>query len=112
MQYEFAVCFSQKDFEAGYSLSKFVDRVAELEKAHRGSLASLRNQTQAGPGWHSLVIGDLFLLLLAILVRRNVWLVAAVASVAIVGNIWFARFAWRSRQYLSRLRDRIQMVCE
>ena len=108
VQYEFAVCFSQKDFEGSYSLSKFVDRVAELEQSRRGSLASLKNQTRAGPGWHSLVIADLVLLLLAILLRGNTWLVVTMVGVATVANIWFVRFAWRSRQFLSRLGNRIQ----
>src|SRR5262245_55741092 len=39
MQYEFAICFSQNDFYANYALHKFVDRVTELEKSRRGSLA-------------------------------------------------------------------------
>jgi hypothetical protein len=108
VQYEFAVCFSRQDFEGNYSLSRFVDRVAELEQSRRGSLASLKNQIKAGPGWHTLIIGDLILLLLAIPFRSNDWFMVGIVGVATVANLWFARFAWRSRQYLSRLRERIQ----
>jgi hypothetical protein len=56
VQMEFAICLSLQDRDANYSLAKFLQRVAELEKSPRGSLASLANQEKAGAGWQFVVI--------------------------------------------------------
>ena len=108
VQYQFAICFSQKDFAANYSLSAFLDRVRELEQSRRGSLASLKNQTRAGPGWFPLVVCDLILVFVASMLRSNVWLLAMVVGVAAAVNAWFLWFAWKSRTYLTRLPRRIE----
>lgn len=60
VQIHFSICFSQQDFEAGYTLSKFVDRVAELRSSRRSSIASFRNQRRHGFGWGTIVASNVF----------------------------------------------------
>ena len=108
VQLEFAVCFSLKDREANYSLPKFLERVIELQKSSRGSLTSLRNQIDAGPGWMVFVVGNFILLVVGIAVRNSGWALAVVVSIAVVINGAFARFAWNARSYLDRLQAKIQ----
>ncbi|MBU0751118.1 MAG: hypothetical protein KJ696_03075 [Gammaproteobacteria bacterium] len=111
VQYEFAVCFSLKDREAHYSLAKFVDRVLELERSRRGSLASLRNQIRAGAGWQVLVFANLLLLIPAGWLKSNTWGLLGVGAVAVLLNGWFFGFARKERSYHARLLARIE-ACE
>jgi hypothetical protein len=108
VQLEFAICFSLKDRESNYSLPKFVDRVIELEKSRRGSLASLKNQARAGAGWHVVVIANLVVLIVGVWLNGSVWAILTLCGIAVVLNVLFVRFAWRGRAYLARLRARIE----
>lgn len=107
VQLEFAICFSQKDREANYSLSKFVERVAELEHSRRGSLTSLNNQIRAGPGWKALIVANIVLLVIAAPAWRVGWPVIIVILVAVLMNGVFMRFARREQAYFERLQARI-----
>jgi hypothetical protein len=107
VQLEFAICFSQKDREANYSLSKFVERVVELEKSRRGSLGSLKNLVRAGPGWKSLVVANLVLLVIAMPLSRLGWPVVIVILIAVAVNGAFLRFAQSEKRYFERLQARI-----
>jgi hypothetical protein len=108
VQFEFAVCFSLKDRDANYSLPKFVERVIELQKSSRGSLMSVKNQIDAGPGWMVWVVANLVLLIAGIAVRDSGWALAVVAGIAVALNAAFGRFAWNARSYLDRLQAKIQ----
>jgi hypothetical protein len=107
VQLELAVCFSQKDREANHSLTKFVERVAELQASRRGSLTSLKNQVRAGPGWRSLVVGNIVLFALTAGLWRYGWPAVIVVLLAVVMNGAFLRFAHSERTYFERLRARI-----
>ena len=108
VQYEFAVCFSLKDRDADYSLAQFIERIEEMQKSRRGSLASLSNQERAGPGWNVVVVADLVLVLLGIGIRGHLWGLALILLVALVANVGFFVFARKSCAYLRRLRARIE----
>jgi hypothetical protein len=56
VQYELGVCFSLDDRDANYPLDRFVDRALELRRSRRGSLKSVNNQIDAGPGWRVLAV--------------------------------------------------------
>ena len=108
VQLEFAICFSMKDRDANYSLPKFVDRVVELEKSRRGSLASLKNQTRAGAGWHVVFLANLLLLIIGVWLRTDTWAVAILFVLAVSLNVLFVRFARKERAYLAQLQARIE----
>ena len=108
VQYEFAICFSLKDREANYALTQFVDRVIELQRSRRGSLASLKNQAGAGSGWRVLIIANFALLIAGIWLKSSSGAIAALTGVAVLLNAWFIRFAWRANAYLEKLRSRIE----
>jgi hypothetical protein len=55
IQLEFGICFSGADFDANYSLPRFVARIAELQASRRSSLNSLRTARKRGFGWHTWV---------------------------------------------------------
>jgi hypothetical protein len=107
VQLEFAICFSLKDRDASYSLPRFVDRVIELERSRRASLASLKNQATAGAGWQILVVADILLLIVAAWLRTP-WAIATLLVIALAANAAFVSFVRKQRAYLARLRDRIQ----
>jgi hypothetical protein len=108
VQYEFAVCFSLKDRDADYSLAQFVERIEELQKSRRGSLASLSNQARAGAGWNVVAVADFVLVLIGIGVRAHPWGLGLVVLVALVVNVGFFVFARKAGAYLRRLRARIE----
>jgi hypothetical protein len=108
VQMEFAICFSMKDRDANYSLDRFVERVAELEKSRRGSLVSLKNQVRAGAGWHAVVLANLLLVVIGSMLRATGWAIVVVVVVAVLLNTLFVRFARRSNAYHARLRARIE----
>jgi hypothetical protein len=114
VQYEFAICFSQKDREANYSLDDFVDRIIQLEQSRRSSLASLNNQMKSGYGWSAMVVTDFFPLIAAISLRGSALAVAVFLGIAIALNVWFFRFMTRAKRYherlLTKIRDREQRV--
>jgi hypothetical protein len=108
VQYEFAICFSMEDRDANYSLDRFVDRVKELEKSRRSSLASLKNQMRAGVGVNAIFFANFPLVIIAIFARNNLWAVAVLVVVAAIINVWFVRFSVRARAYHARLLSKIQ----
>lgn len=109
VQYDFAICFSIKDREANYSLDRFVERVKELETSRRSSLASLKNQIKAGPGWMAVLVADVVLVIVAAVASRiSVWALLAVVAVAMLLNGAFLRFAAREKRYHVRLLARIE----
>jgi len=108
VQYEFAICFSVDDRDANYPLAGFIDRIIELERSRRGSLASLRNQARAGPEWQVLVIGNLLLLVAAAWLKNSTWPPIAAAGLAVVFNAWFFRLKSRARAYHLKLLSRIE----
>lgn len=108
VQYEFAICFSLEDRDADYSLAQFVERIEELQRSRRGSLASLSNQERAGAGWNVVVVADFALVLIGIGVRDHSWGLASVLVVALVVNVAFFVFARKAGAYLRRLRARIE----
>jgi len=107
VQLEFAICLSQKDREANYSLDRFVERVIELQASRRGSLTSLKNQIRAGPGWRSLVVANFLLFVLTAGLWRFGWPAVIVILVAVAMNGAFMRFAQKETMYFQRLQARI-----
>jgi hypothetical protein len=97
-----------KDHEASYPLSKFLARVIELQGSRRGSLASLKHQMNAGPGWQVLVIADLLLLFAAAFAKSYMWALLGVGVLALVVNAWFIRFAWRGKAYHRKLLAKLE----
>ena len=108
VQLEFGVCFSLKDLEANYSLPRFVERVEDLERSPRGSLASLENQSRAGPGWSILVAGNFILAVLAIWLRASAVGLGVVLLVAIAANLAFLELHRRAKAYRAKLLTRIR----
>jgi hypothetical protein len=108
VQYEFAICFSTGDRDANYSLDKFVDRVKELERSRRSSLASLKNRMRYGIGVNVVFFANFPLVILAIFARNNLWAMAVIVAIAAIINAWFLRFSLRARAYHARLLSRIQ----
>ena len=108
VQLEFAICFSLKDRDANYSLSKFVDRVVELESSRRGSLKSLKNQMRAGAGWPVVIVANFLLLIIGVWLRTDAWAIAILFGLALVLNGTFVRFAQREKAYLAQLRAKIE----
>jgi hypothetical protein len=108
VQLEFAICFSLKDRDANYSLSKFVERVVELEKSRRGSLMSLKNQRRAGAEWNLLVLANIVLLMIGAWLRTNGWAMAILVAVAALLNVLFVRFVHKEKAYLAQLQARIE----
>lgn len=108
VQSEFSICFSLKDREANYALSKFIERVAELREEPNSSLASLRNQIKAGPGWHVLYLLNFILILLLVWLSKFPWIFGPLILCVVLLNLWFLRFAFRERVYHLRLLDKIE----
>jgi hypothetical protein len=108
VQQEFAVCFSLRDREAHYPLARFVERIGELERSPRGSLASLKNQVRAGPGWHVMVLANIPLLIPVAWLRDSSWALVAWLVLVVLVNGLFVRFALRARTYHARLLKRIE----
>ena len=102
------ICFSLKDRDANYSLDRFVARAAELQRSRRGSLKSLENQVRSGPGWNFLILVDALLLSIGAFVKSNAIAFALLIVTAVVVNVGFLFFAWRSRAYLNKLRARLE----
>jgi hypothetical protein len=108
VQYEFAICFSVEDRDANYSLDRFVDRVKELEKSRRSSLASLKNRIRAGIGVNVVFFANFCLVIPAIFARNNTWALAVLIAIAVIINAWFFRFSARAKAYHARLLSKIQ----
>lgn len=107
VQYEFAICFSIKDREANYSLEKFVARVDALERSPRSSLASLKNQMQGHSGLNIVVIVNMFMALLAIMMRKLPWAFWGVIAIAALVNGAMFRFDRGEKAYKARLLAKI-----
>jgi hypothetical protein len=106
VQLECAVCLSQQDREANYSVDRFVDRIEQLQQSRRGSLASLRSQMRGGSGNFAIIV-NLILLLSLTALRSNAWMVAALSALLVIFNSWYILFHARSRRYQYALRQRI-----
>ncbi|MBV6418121.1 MAG: hypothetical protein CMLOHMNK_02905 [Steroidobacteraceae bacterium] len=107
VQLECAVCFSRKDRDANYSLDKFVDRIEELQRSPRGSLASLRNQIKVGPEVNFVLFVNLILLSALVAIRHNFWGLCFVVGLAVAFNLWYVGLYASGKKYQGRLRQRI-----
>jgi hypothetical protein len=107
VQMHFAIYLSIKDWEANYSLERFVQRVSELQFSRRSSLASFRSHVRRGFGWNTVVV----LSLIAATASYGAWQYSRVASsllllALVAGNAWALRsyFHWRSYHQALELR--------
>jgi hypothetical protein len=107
LQLECAVCFSERDRDANYSLDEFVARVEQLQRSPRGSLASLGNRTKGGPDVNFLIIANLLLAAVAVALRQSAWGFYVPLVLMAAFDIWYANFHFKSRRYLVELRQRI-----
>lgn len=111
VQLEFAVCFSLKDWESNYSVKQFAARVAKLQQSPRGSLQSLRNQSNTGSGIAGpAMIADFALLVIGYAVSDIPWALTVVLVMAVAANAYFAWFSWKARRYLQVLKQRIEAL--
>jgi hypothetical protein len=106
-QLDFSICFSLKDRDANYSLDKFVARVVELRGSPRSSLASFKNQAQAGLGWIPVFIVNTILILASVASRSYTIPFAACIALLILLNIAVAIFFVRYRRYMARLHKKL-----
>lgn len=108
VQLHFGVCFSLEDFEASYSLARFVERIEDLQRSPRASLASLRNQERRGFGWGT-VFGANFLAvtLVVLAARASIVLAGCLTLLIVVANGIAVRTFIRWRKYQRRLANRI-----
>lgn len=113
VQLEYSICFSLKDREANYSVDAFVDRLVELRRSRRSSLASLRNQERHGFGWGAVVILNFLALAVCTLAYRYVPLLGALllGGLAVV-DVRVLRFYLRERSYAKRLRTQIEATSQ
>lgn len=110
VQDDFAVCLSIADRTDNLSLTKLVDRVQQLEKSPRGSLASLNNRVAAGPGWKVLIVADMLIAVLVMAVRQSLIGLGVVAVLALLVNGAFLRMHFRDRAYHARLKQKIESL--
>lgn len=110
LQEEFTICLSIADRTDNLSLTKLVDRVQQLEKSPRGSLASLNNRVAAGPGWKVLFVADLLIAVLVMAVRHWPIGLGLVAGLALLVNGAFLRMHFRDRAYHARLKQKIESL--
>jgi len=111
VQLEFAVCFSLKDRGSNYSVNQFADRVAKLQQSPRGSMQSLRSQSDAGSGIVGpAILADFALLIVGYAVSDIPWARLIVVILAVFANAYFAWFAWNARRYLYALKYRIEAL--
>lgn len=109
VQLHFSICFSLHDFEANYSLHRFVQRVAELQASRRSSLASFRHQQRHGFGWRTVFVGNLLGLSLAVgATRVSPPLALALFLLCALADGVVARFYLRWRAYRTRLLSQLQ----
>src|SRR5688572_13369508 len=109
VQLHFAICFSVHDFEANYSLSTFVERVAQLQASRRSSLASFRNQQRHGYGWGSVLTISLFAVFVIVAASKLSQVLAAAIALLwslVVGFCALHFVRWRS--YQRRLKALLQ----
>ena len=101
VQLHFGICFSLKDFESTYSLQKFLDRIEDLKRSPRGSMASFRNQEKAGFGWGVVFVGNgIGLAVLVPAFAVSLVLGSVFAAFLLTANaavLWF-HFRWRTYQ--------------
>jgi len=104
LQLRLCICFSVQDFEANYSLSKFIERVTELKTSRRSSLASFRNQRRYGFGWGAVFLVNLLIAFLTAGATRisGAFAIALLIS-AIVANIGVVVFYLRWKNYRKQL---------
>ncbi|HUG72007.1 MAG TPA: hypothetical protein VMK82_01165 [Steroidobacteraceae bacterium] len=107
LQLECAVCFSQNDREANYSLDKIVARIEQLQRSPRGSLASLSNQLKGGPDVNFVLIVNLVLLVALAFLRARGFGAAAIVMIVVAFNCWYAYFHFKARRYQRELHQRL-----
>lgn len=109
VQLHFGICFSVQDFEATYSLEKFLQRIAELRGSKRASIASFRNQQKRGFGWGTVFVGN-FLALIAFVGSQGLsqLLAVSVATLWLASDVAALRFYLRWRLYNERLMNQLQ----
>lgn len=109
VQLRFSICFSLRDFEASYSLGRFVERVGELQASRRSSLMSFRNQRRFGFGWGAVVVLNAIAIgLIALAGRWSESLAIALIVAAVLANVAVLRFFLRSRRYSLQLLSQLR----
>jgi hypothetical protein len=108
VQMHFGVYFSIKDWEANYPLTKFVQRVSELQSSRRSSLASFRSHVRRGFGWNTVLVLSFF----GIASIYALWQYSPVASMLIlacllVGHAWAVKAYLHWRSYHHALEARL-----
>jgi hypothetical protein len=108
IQLEYGICFSLADLDRSFSLDAFVERANVLQASRRGSLASLKTQERADPGWTAVVLLDLILVGISVHFRSTPVVPVILLFLAVLLSAAFAVFANRNRRYLVDLRNRIE----
>jgi hypothetical protein len=113
IQLHFGICFSLADFDANYSLEKFVHRIAQLQSSRRSSLASLHNQRRHGFGSGTVFVLNLLALgLIALVSGFSIQAAVALLVFAILANGLVIRFYLQWRSYRTRLANRLQGIAQ
>lgn len=106
VQSEFAVYFSEKDWDTDFSLGHFVERIQKLRDSPTGSIRSLNN-ARSSYDINVVIVANLLVLVSVWFSRHIPWLFAVFLAVWIVMNCWFFWFYSREKKYLDGLEKKI-----
>ena len=107
VQYEFGICFSIKDRETNYSLDNFSQRVIQLMKSKRSSLASLRNQMKQPFELNIFLTLNLVGLVSITLLWQFKIVAFVLIAMLFVINVKLIHFYLKEHSYLKKLEQKI-----
>jgi hypothetical protein len=108
VQYELAVCFSNKDRDSLLSLDKFVACVIERRKSPRGSKMALKFQSDDRADWGFLALADFLLFAIVVISLHHPVAFAIAGGIATAFNLGFLFLMWRKRRYFRKLQARLE----
>ena len=106
VQAEFAVFFSNRDWETDFSLDQLVDRIRKLRSNPSGSMRSMKN-ARASYDVNVVIVLNVLVLSLAAISHGIRWLFAVLVVVWVVMNSWMVWFYRREKRYLDDLEVKI-----
>lgn len=109
LQLQFGIHLSTADFNANYSLDKFVDRIGALQASPRSSMSAYGNAERGGFGWLPVLAANGVIAVASLYAWRRIPALALVLlAVALLGNLAVARWYLGWRQYRNRLHEKIK----
>lgn len=109
VQLDFGLCFSGDDRRSNYPLVHYVQRVAVLRRSRRSSMSALRAQARRAWRWDAwLCLNVPSWTAFALALERSEAIAAAVAALAVLGNVGLVFTHRRGRVYRRRLEAEIR----